>query len=75
LTDFPISDNSPRMGRPPLNVKPMLVRMPLGLAERIDALVGPKRRAAFIREAVENEILRREREATAEGGKADNRKK
>jgi Arc/MetJ-type ribon-helix-helix transcriptional regulator len=42
-------------------VKPTLVRLPNGMAERIDALVGPNRRAEFIREAVEKELKRRER--------------
>lgn len=51
------------MGRPQLGVKPTLVRLPDGVAERIDALAGPGRRAAFIREAVELELERRERDA------------
>jgi metal-responsive CopG/Arc/MetJ family transcriptional regulator len=51
------------MGRPPLNVKPMLVRLPDGLAEQIDAVAGKNKRAEFIREAVENELKRRERKA------------
>lgn len=67
MTDFPISDTSRRMGRPPLNVKPMLVRLPDGLAERIDAIAGKNRRAEFIREALENEIKRRERRPDAKG--------
>jgi len=50
------------MGRPSLKVKPMLVRLPEGVAERIDALVGEGRRAQFIREAVERELERRETE-------------
>jgi metal-responsive CopG/Arc/MetJ family transcriptional regulator len=49
------------MGRPPLNVKPMLVRLPDGMAERIDAVAGENKRAEFIREAVEKELRRRER--------------
>lgn len=44
------------MGRPPLNVKPMLVRLFAGTAERIDALVGTSRRAEFIRDAVERAL-------------------
>jgi predicted DNA-binding protein len=51
------------MGRPPMNVKAILVRLPDGIAERIDALAGKNRRAEFIREAVEREIKRRERMA------------
>lgn len=61
MTHFPISDSSRRMGRPLLNVKPLLVRLPEGMAERIDALVGPKKRAEFIREALEKELQERER--------------
>lgn len=57
----PISAMRGRMGRPPLNVKPMLVRLPEGMAERIDAVAGENRRAEFIREAVEKELKRRER--------------
>lgn len=49
------------MGRPPLNVKPVLVRLPEEMPQRIDALVGKNKRAAFIREAIENELNRRER--------------
>lgn len=55
-----------RMGRPSLKVKPMLIRLPDGMAERIDAVMGREnRRAEFIREAVEKELLRRE-DATGE---------
>lgn len=61
--NFPISANPGRMGRPPMNVKPMVVRLPDGVAERIDAIAGDKRRAEFIREAVERELKRRERRA------------
>ena len=49
------------MGRPPLKVKSTVVRLPEGLGERIDKLVGPKRRAAFIREIVEREVERLEK--------------
>lgn len=49
------------MGRPPLGVKSTQVRLPEGLGERIDALVGRKRRAAFIREVVEREVERLEK--------------
>jgi predicted DNA-binding protein len=50
------------MGRPPLGIKSTNIRLPDGLAERIDALVGPKRRAAFIRKIVEREVERLEKE-------------
>jgi hypothetical protein len=61
LTIFLESVTTRRMGRPPLKVKPMLVRLPEGTAEKIDALVGPQKRAEFISEAVERELKRRER--------------
>lgn len=50
-----------RMGRPPLGVKPTAVRLSPEVMERIDALAGPNKRAAFIREAVEAELERREK--------------
>ena len=62
MTDFPVSDNAKRMGRPPLNLKPTPVRLPVRDLERIEALVGPNRRAEFIREAVARELDRREAE-------------
>jgi predicted DNA-binding protein len=49
------------MGRPALKVKSTVVRLPEGLGERIDKLVGPQRRAAFIREIVEREVERLEK--------------
>lgn len=48
------------MGRPPLNVKSTNIRLPEGLGKRIDKLVGPQRRAAFIREVLEREVERLE---------------
>jgi len=60
LTDFPISDSGAQMGRPPLNVKPTVVRLTQEALDRIEKMVGPNRRAEFIREAVENELARRE---------------
>ncbi len=48
-----VSVSAVRMGRPPLGLEPaMPVRFPKGTGERIDALVGPNRRAQFIRLAV-----------------------
>lgn len=49
------------MGRPPLNVKPILVRLPDDVPARIDKLVGPNKRAEFIRKAVETELKKREK--------------
>lgn len=57
-----ISVNKPRMGRPSLNVRPMLVRLPEGVPERIDAVAGENRRAEFIREAVEALLRKREKQ-------------
>lgn len=51
------------VGRPKMNVTPTLVRLPEGIAERIDAVAGKNRRAEFIRDAVERELKRREKEA------------
>jgi hypothetical protein len=48
-------------GRPDMNVKPTVIRLPAGMPERIDAIAGPNKRAEFIREAVEKELKRRER--------------
>lgn len=47
-----------RMGRPPIG-KFTAVRLSPEMLARIDALVGPGKRAAFIREAVERELERR----------------
>jgi predicted DNA-binding protein len=49
------------MGRPALKVKQTMVRLPEGIPERIDALVGNYRRAQFIREAVAEKIEKAER--------------
>lgn len=59
--NFPVSATQARMGRPPLNVKPMLVRLPRGMAERIDAVAGEQKRAEFIRDALEKELKKREK--------------
>jgi len=48
------------MGRPALGVKQTTVRLPVETVRRIEALLGPHKLAAFIREAVENELQRRE---------------
>lgn len=53
------------MGRPPLNVKATLVRLTEDVRTRIEALVGPNRMANFIREAIENELARREQSQAA----------
>lgn len=66
MTQNPVSDIPRRMGRPPMHLKPTLVRLPEDVAERIDAIAGPNRRAEFIRDAVERELKRRERQAAKE---------
>lgn len=53
------------MGRPPLNLKPTQVRLSRDVIERIKLLVGKNQTAAFIREAVEKELRRRERKPPA----------
>jgi metal-responsive CopG/Arc/MetJ family transcriptional regulator len=53
-----------KVGRPPLNVKPILVRLPNDVPERIDAIAGKNRRGEFIREAVQKELERREAKST-----------
>lgn len=50
------------MGRPPLNFKDIKIRLSSETRERIEALVGNYQISAFIREAVENELTRREAE-------------
>jgi len=60
LTTFQGTATSARMGRPPMNVKETKVRLTDEQRHRIEALVGPNRMAAFIREAVENELKRQE---------------
>lgn len=52
------------MGRPPLSskskTKTTAVRMTEDLMRRIDAVAGPNRMAAFIREAIEEKLERHE---------------
>lgn len=56
-----VADRHGAMGRPPLGMKPTTVRLPVETIRRIDALVGNRRLAGFIREAIENELQRREK--------------
>ena len=55
------------MGRPPLKpelkLQATVIRLPKTTYERIKALVGEKKMAKFIREAVERELKRREAKA------------
>jgi hypothetical protein len=55
-----ITDRPARMGRPPIG-KFTAVRLSAETLARIDALVEAGKRAEFIREAVERELIRRER--------------
>lgn len=55
-----IPDSHDGMGRPPLGMKPTTIRLPLETLQRIEKLVGNRRIAVFIREAVEKELERRE---------------
>lgn len=54
----------PRMGRPPLKADErthkMLLRLPQSLRDRIAAQVDERQVAAFIREAIEEALARRE---------------
>jgi metal-responsive CopG/Arc/MetJ family transcriptional regulator len=60
--NFPISATQGRMGRPPMNVKPMIVRLGEDVPKRIDRVLEPKeKRADLIRQAVERELKRREK--------------
>lgn len=56
MTDSAAVANPSRMGRPPLNMTSTHVRFPKDVMDRIDALVGDKHRAKFIREAVEHAL-------------------
>ena len=55
------------MGRPALGHRATTIRLSEETIRRIEALTGNRRLAAFVREAVENELERRE------GGKAAER--
>lgn len=55
-----MADSQGAMGRPPLGMKPTTVRLSAETISRIEALVGNRRVALFVREAVENELQRRE---------------
>lgn len=62
------ADTPPRMGRPPLGEKAehtvmTPVRFPAATLARIEAAAGKGKRAHFIRQAVENELSRRESQA------------
>jgi hypothetical protein len=56
----PLPDTHNPMGRPPLGMKPTTIRLSIETIQRIEALVGNRRLAVFIREAIDNELQRRE---------------
>ncbi len=66
LTELILQATTRPMGRPPLkrNVETVVttIRLTAPVAARIDAIAGPNKRGEFIREAVEKELKRRERE-------------
>ncbi|MBB6306280.1 hypothetical protein [Xanthobacter tagetidis] len=66
MTDKAVADKPRRMGRPPLKqnikTKATMVRLTEDVRLRIETLVGERRMAAFIREAIEAELKRRERQ-------------
>jgi hypothetical protein len=60
LEIVPLADRDRAMGRPPLGMKPTTIRLPVETIQRIEALVGNRRLAVFIRDAIDNELQRRE---------------
>ena len=60
LAEKKITASPPRMGRPAIG-KFTAVRLSPETLARIDALTEPGKRAEFIREAVERELQRREK--------------
>lgn len=59
--NFPISATSGKMGRPPLHLKPRLIRLSARAIDEIEALVGKNRLSQFVREAIDREIERRKK--------------
>ncbi|MCW0197576.1 hypothetical protein [Sphingopyxis sp.] len=55
-------DSDDGMGRPPLGMKATTIRLSVDTIRRIEAQVGNRQLAKFIREAVERELRRREEE-------------
>lgn len=56
------ADSDDGMGRPPLGMKATTIRLSVETIRRIEAQVGNRQLAKFIREAVERELRRREEE-------------
>ena len=57
-----MADSDRMMGRPPLGMKATTIRLSVDTIRRIEAQVGNRQLAKFIREAVERELRRREEE-------------
>lgn len=60
--DSLIAAKAHRMGRPPLGVRATKVRLTDDQLRRIDQLVGSRRMAAWIRDAIDRELERQEAE-------------
>lgn len=56
------ADSDLGMGRPPLGMKATTIRLSVDTIRRIEAQVGNRQLAKFIREAIERELRRREEE-------------
>lgn len=56
------ADSDDGMGRPPLGMKATTIRLSVETIRRIEAQVGNRQLAKFIRDAVERELRRREEE-------------
>lgn len=65
----PQSHTHRRMGRPPLKIdidtKPTMVRLTADVRDRIEAAAGKNRMAIFMREAIEEKLLREEKAKTS----------
>lgn len=72
LTGLLISATPPRMGRKQINHEQTPARFAEGTLARIDAVLSDReKRSDFIRTAVEQELRRRERDATKRGAAKD----
>jgi predicted transcriptional regulator len=72
--DSMIAAKPSRMGRPPLGVRATKVRLTDDQLRRIDQLVGARRMAAWIRDAINRELERQEAERAAHSAAATQRR-
>lgn len=73
LTQPAISVRTARVGRKQINHEQMPARFPEGTLARIDAALAEReKRSDFVREAVERELDRRQREGAADDDRATN---